>query len=140
MKSALCGLSLLTLASCGLHETHFIPDYADLYCDAMLSCSTASELNFDGVASHEDCLGLIGSDVDGWGEGCKYKGGKAKKCLKAMEVLTCPGEGKLLDDVVPLECDEVYIKCEATPGDDDDDVGDDDDDENTGTEDTDTDL
>ncbi len=132
MRTALYGLSLLTLAGCGLNETHFVPDYADRYCDAVLACSSPAQLTFDGVSTHDDCLALIGDQVDTWGGGCKYKGGKAKKCLEAMETLACPAEGKLLDDVLPPECDEVYIKCEKTAGGDDDD----DDDETTEPEET----
>jgi hypothetical protein len=75
---------------------------------------------FEGIASHDDCLGLFGADVEAWGESCKYKGGKAKKCLKAMESLVCPVEGETLDDVLPIECEEVYIKCTVTAGGDDD--------------------
>lgn len=121
MRTALYGLSFLTVAACGLHETHFVPDYADFYCEALLTCSSQAQLTFEGVSSADDCLALIGDDVDTWGEGCKYKGGKAKKCLVAMSSLTCPTDGQTLDDVLPLECDEVYTKCDATAGDDDDD-------------------
>ena len=120
MRVVLYGLCGLSLASCGLDESYFVPDYADRYCDAFMSCSSSAQLMFEGIASHDDCLGLFGADVEAWGESCKYKGGKAKKCLKAMESLVCPVEGETLDDVLPIECEEVYIKCTVTAGGDDD--------------------
>jgi len=121
MRTACIGLCGLILAGCGLDETYFVPDYADRYCEAMLACASPAQLTFEGITGQDDCLGLVGPDIDAWGEGCKYKAGKAKKCLKAMEALACPAEGQTLDDVLPIECDEVYIQCAVTAGDDDDD-------------------
>lgn len=101
-----------SLAACGPDETKFIPEFADAYCDFVLACEDPALLTFDGVVTHEDCLAIYGPTVAAMGHGCKYKPGKASRCLRAMEQATCPADEDVpLDQALPSECYEVYIKC-----------------------------
>jgi len=64
MRTILCGLSLLTLAACGIDETVFIPDYTDHYCQALMDCDDPAVLTFDGIESKDDCLGMVGPEIE----------------------------------------------------------------------------
>jgi hypothetical protein len=112
--------AVLVVAACGVSEGKFIPDYADVYCARRIECSDPATLVFDGIDGPADCVASFGPELSADGEGCKYKGGTARKCLDAMETVACPAEGEGFDTVVPPICEEVYIKCIATstPADD----------------------
>lgn len=131
MRAVAYGLLLTGLIGCGPHETRFIPDFADRFCDLVLECEDPAVLVFDGIEDREDCLSLYGNGIDSQGEGCKYKRKRGKRCLRAMELMTCPTDGTPLRDALPLECDEVYIKCSRVP--EDDDLPDDEEGEDTGS-------
>lgn len=107
-------LCIAALASaCTYNPTRFVRDYADLYCESVMACSDPDDLAFEGIASHEDCLGLFGPDLDAQAQReCTYKGGKARACIRRMKKLECPAEGVLLDEVLPEECGEIYTECE----------------------------
>lgn len=112
MRNWIGGLLLAgTLSGCGLDETVFIPEYADLYCEAALRCGDPAVLVFDGLSTMDDCLSVIGPEIEGDVERCKYRGGKAKKCLEALEGLACPPEGTSIDEVLPLECSAALTEC-----------------------------
>ena len=113
MRTIICGLSLSFLAACGVDETVFIPDYADQYCETMLGCVDPAALNFDGISTKDDCLAIIGPEVEDTVGRCDYSPKKAKRCLKAMEGMGCPGDGQTVEDVIPLECSEVSSNCSA---------------------------
>ena len=111
MKVSARGLWLLWLVGCGVDETVFIPDYAELYCDKAMSCLDESVLAFDGIASQQDCLAVVGPAIeDGVGR-CEYQGREAKSCLKAMKDMACPQQGESLEAALPVECDQVLINC-----------------------------
>ena len=99
------------LSGCGIDETVFIPEYADLYCAAALRCGDPAVLVFDGLSTMEDCLSVIGPEIEGDVARCSYRGGKAKKCLEAMQDLACPPEGTSIDEVLPLDCAAALTEC-----------------------------
>ena len=99
------------LSGCGIDETVFIPEYADLYCEAALRCGDPAVLVFDGLSTMEDCLSVIGPEIEGDVARCSYRGGKAKKCLEAMQDLACPPEGTSIDEVLPLDCAAALTEC-----------------------------
>lgn len=103
--------ALVALAACGVDETHFIPDYADLYCDTVMSCSEPALLLFDGIETKDDCLAIVGPAIESEVLNCDYDPKSAKRCLKGMEGMGCPGEGQTVDDVLPLDCAQVSSIC-----------------------------
>lgn len=111
MRTILCGLLLTTLAGCGIDETVFIPDYTDLYCDTVMECTDPAVLTFDGIESKDDCLGIIGPEIEAEIGYCDYSPKAAKKCVKAMELMGCPGEGQTVEDVLPVDCAAVTQAC-----------------------------
>lgn len=112
MRTSMSAAFAMLLAACGQpHESVFIPEYADLWCAYVLECADLASLRFDGLTDQEDCLAVYGPRIESVGEGCTYKAGKAKRCLRAMELATCPAEGEPLDANVPSVCAEVYVKC-----------------------------
>lgn len=117
MRATLCGISLLTLAACGVDETVFIPDYADYYCQSVMDCTDPAVLTFDGIGSMDDCLAIVGPDLEAEVGYCDYNGKAAKKCLQAMETMGCPGVDQTVDDILPLDCAQVLSAC-SPPKDD----------------------
>lgn len=106
---------LLALGACGPSESDFVLEYTDLYCAYYLDCADPAQLVFEGMDTVEECAGTFGP---GFGEdagACKLAKGDARKCLKAMELLTCPAEGTPLDAGLPPICDTVWKKCIAQP-------------------------
>ena len=112
MRAMLTGIMLLALTGCGLDETVFIPDYADAYCAQAMSCADAATLAFDGMSTLDDCLAQVGPDIEAEVAVCKYRGGKAKKCITAIENMSCPPDGVAFDQFLPVECESVLIDCE----------------------------
>ena len=76
----------------------------------------------DGIDTLEDCQAMFGPVLQAQGIGCKLKGGEARKCLDAMSTASCPGQGVLLDDALPAQCGDVWKKCPAVPGEDNEDT------------------
>ncbi len=113
MRAMFTGIMLLAASGCGLDETVFIPDYADAYCQKAISCLDPAVAAFDGMATQEACLSVVGPEIEAEVAACKYRGGKAKKCLNAMENMSCPPEDIAFDDYLPIECDIVLIACGA---------------------------
>ena len=111
MRAILAGLTLMTLAGCGIDETKFIPEYTQLYCEKYMECSDQAVRVFDGIDDIDQCLGTVGPQIEAEVGYCDYNPKAAKKCIKAMEAMTCPGEGQFLDDVVPLDCSEAVNAC-----------------------------
>lgn len=112
MRTFLCGLTLATtLAACGIDETVYIPDYTDLYCDAVMDCTDPAVLTFDGIESKDDCLAMVGPAIEAEVGYCDYNPKQAKKCLQAMETMGCPGDGQTIDDVIPVDCSGVTSAC-----------------------------
>ena len=105
-------LVLLSLAGCGVDETVFIPDYADLYCDLKVQCADPVLEVFDGSEGKQACLAVEGPRIDKWGTDCRYRGAKAKQCLEEMAVLGCPGGDTPIEAVIPTVCNEIYQDCE----------------------------
>jgi hypothetical protein len=104
------------LSGCGIDETRFIPDYTEQYCALVFDCSESATLLFDGIGDQERCAGLVGPVVEAQLETCEsYDGKAAKKCLKDMGDLTCPGPGVSLDSTLPSVCDDVFVDCKETP-------------------------
>ncbi len=108
-------LLVVAAVGCGTNEGVFIPEYAQLYCAKQIECSGAATQLFNGVDGTDDCVAAFGPEVEATSDGCKYKGGKAKQCLTAIETLTCPANADPFDTVVPPICDEVYVKCISSP-------------------------
>ncbi len=106
-------LTLLLLAGCGVDETVFIPDYTDLYCDALIECTDPAVLTFDGIDGKDDCLSTVGPELEDEVGRCDYSPKQAKRCLKAMEGMGCPGEDQSLADILPLDCATVSENCTA---------------------------
>jgi hypothetical protein len=112
MRIVASGLLLTILAGCGVDETVYIPEFANLYCQRTMDCEDNAVLVFEGFATLDDCLAVIGPEIEAEVSGCKFKGKAAKKCLNAMEKMTtCWPDDSTLDDNLPQECAEVLVDC-----------------------------
>lgn len=118
-RSLIVGLALAMLAGCGVSRNEFVPEYAAAYCDFYMECGDPAQLTFDGVLTADDCLALYGPDIDAQAEACGFKNGKAKDCLGALEVATCPADGDV-DAGLPVTCHEVFVNCAPLVGVEDD--------------------
>ncbi len=107
------GFALSVLVACGVDDARFIPEYTDLYCQAFMECTDPAVLQFDGIASKDDCLAIVGPEVADEVGRCAYSRKHARRCLKAMEGMPCPGPDQSLDDVLPADCAEVSTACAA---------------------------
>ena len=103
---------LLMLVGCGLPESDFSREYTQGWCDYYLACEDPAILLFDGIDGFEDCEPLVAPHVVTMGSVCKFKGGKAKDCLAAVEALTCPTDEFAF--TVPAECSAVYPGCDLS--------------------------
>jgi hypothetical protein len=113
---ALCALSL---AACGgIEEEEFATQYATQWCEHELACADEAELNFEGIATVDDCTARYLPEVASWGDGCSYDSIQAEVCLADMESLTCPADGGLGDP--PVSCSSVYVQCALDDGGGDD--------------------
>lgn len=105
-------LLLSSLMGCGIDETEFIPEYAELYCSLQVQCADPVLEVFDGGASKQECLAVEGPRIDKWGTDCRYRGARAKQCLEEMAMLGCPGGDTPLEAAIPTVCNEIYLDCE----------------------------
>lgn len=112
------GWLVVALAGCGPGKTKFVPEYADGYCAYLFECGDPAELTFDGILSVEDCLAVVGPEVDLLLATCKYHAGKAKDCLDGLSVAACPAEDQPLEAGLPPTCGEVWTDCPPPPADD----------------------
>lgn len=108
---------LILLAACGVDETVFIPEYSDNYCAKLVECTDAAVLRFDGIETVDDCLAVIGPEIEAEVQSCDYSPKNAKRCLKAMEGMGCPGPDQAFDDVLPLDCGQVSSSCSPAAAD-----------------------
>jgi hypothetical protein len=108
----------IALCGCGPGKTKFVPEYADAYCAFLFECGDPAQLTFDGMLELEDCLSVVGPEVDQQLATCKYHKGKAHDCLKALEVAPCPDEGEDFESAIPPVCDEVWTECPPAADDD----------------------
>jgi len=105
-------LWLCVLVGCGASEGKYLTDYTARYCELVFQCSDEAMLLFDGIESEEECNNLVGSDLQSFGGTCEeYDGRAAKDCLKAMDDMTCPAQGKSLDSALPAACSYVFLTC-----------------------------
>jgi len=99
------------LAACGVGKGNFVPTYAAAYCDYVLACSDPAQLTFDGVLSLDDCLAVVGPELEVQADTCNYNPGVAADCLDAMAILQCPAEDASIDDGIPPVCLGVFEAC-----------------------------
>ncbi len=105
------GWLALAFVGCGPGKTKFVPEYADGYCAYLFACSDPAQLTFDGLLTVDDCLAVVGPEVEALMSTCKYHAGKAHDCLKQLEVATCAPEGEPVDQGLPGVCIEVWTEC-----------------------------
>ena len=112
MRTVMSGLLLAVLAGCGVDETVYIPEFANLYCQLTLDCGDTAVLVFEGIGNLDDCLAVVGPEIEAEVSVCNFKGKAAKKCLAAMEQMTtCWPDDSSLDDNLPPECADVLVDC-----------------------------
>ena len=105
-------IAFVLVMGCGVSQSEFIPGYAERYCELVLDCGNAADLVFDGLDTQKECLAVEGPRVESWGKGCKYKGGKARKCLAELDEMTCPSPGASIDEALPAVCNDIYLDCD----------------------------
>ena len=105
-------MATLLLAGCGLSEALFSEEYTNAYCAHWVDCVDPAVLTFDGIEGTGDCVGLVAPKVVTMGLDCDFKRGKAKDCVRAMQTLTCEGDGTKFLFSPPTVCTEVYPGCD----------------------------
>lgn len=96
------------LCGCSLNQAEYSAQFTVAYCEWLLDCEDPAVLTFDGIHSAADCEAIMAPEVTSYGTTCKYKGGKANKCLDAMENLACSDDGSFQ---LPAQCEAVYPGC-----------------------------
>jgi len=109
MRHLMIPLVLLGVAACGPEEGDFVAEYVEYRCEHMFACGDPAIYKFDGILNMESCRTFVESEVGAWRGGCKYLAGQAQVCLDDMSVLTCPGDGSVVDR--PISCTDVYVSC-----------------------------
>lgn len=102
---------LLWTVGCGETRSEFEASFTDQYCRLFVECGDPALLTFEGILTEEDCVREYQQPVVNWGLQCKYKRNRAKDCMGAMEVATCPAEGTEVWEAIPAECQEVFDGC-----------------------------
>lgn len=105
------GLGVM-LAACGPTEEQFLIDYTNLVCAHTIQCGDPAELTFDGILSVETCKGYKISEIQAWGDGCKFTAPAAKQCVEELGLLTCSTDGL---GTIPSVCGSVYAGCDLEP-------------------------
>lgn len=104
---------LVVLTACTrVSEAEFVPVYVDVYCERFFECADGALLTFEGLDDEEDCRSVIGPQVAERSDDCDLEDRLAQDCIDELQVVTCPGEGTLFSDVVPVVCDDVWAECE----------------------------
>ncbi len=99
----LFALTLTLVAGCGYTEDKFADDYADAYCERMVSCEAEIVAAYEGMgldaetsqSTYDDAYTLSCEtevDDDGEGEGddnCEFNADKADECVTGVEELSC---------------------------------------------------
>lgn len=116
MRTLLAVTCLGVLSGCGWSETRYIDEFVQKDCEVRMECHDPAVLTFLGWETHDDCVADRGPEVTAMADDCTYNKKAARDCVKAMDEMACPEDGTELD--YPEICDEVFLACEDTDGDD----------------------
>lgn len=103
MHPRTAALLILLLSACGMRQSEFQREFAERYCGALAGCEhddNPYQGQPDICERYVDELLEHAEDSDG----CEYRRGKARACLRAVDDATC---GDLVDGNLDA-CPDVY--------------------------------